>query len=318
MKLALTHHHDQDIAEHLTSAYRASTNRQAQSVWRKFQNWLPPESSCINRDTVLRFLIYLASELRLNVRTVINYRATLALPLKTAFGIDFSHESFNLLTRSQFLQNPPQLRKIPSWSVNVVLEALSAQRFSIRQAAPKDLFMKTLFLVALASGNRCSELAAMRRTGITLREDHVFIPIDQNFLFKNQSVKNPNPTPISFPRLGSQHTLCPYSNLQKYLALTAPSGTVDAIFLHPSSNVPLQAGRISYWLMQAILSADNTVNKPTGHDIRKIAHSMAFTRGVPLDEIIKNAFWHSPHVFIRKYLCDISPTACKVVAGRST
>ena len=132
LTLALSQVHGADIAEHLASAHRPSTIRQAQSVWKKFQSWLPLDATNITRDTVLKFLIYLASGLRLNSCTVINYRGALALPLKNAFQIDFEDESFNFLTRSQFLQNPPQPKTIPSWSLDVELQALSAQRVSLQ------------------------------------------------------------------------------------------------------------------------------------------------------------------------------------------
>lgn len=318
LKLALTHIHGPDIAEHLASAHRGSTIRQAQSVWKKFQSWLPVEATNITRDTVLRFLIHLASDLGLNTRTVVNYRGALALPLKTAFLIDFNHESFNLLTRSQFIENPPQPKKIPSWSLDVVLEALSTQRFSLELITPKDLLLKTLFLVALASGNRCSELAATRRGGITMVNGQVTLPVDPVFLFKNQALARPNPPPITFPTLGFENILCPWSFLQRYLATTTPARNEDSIFLHPTTSVPLKAGRVSYWLTQAIKTADNTATAATGHDIRKMAHSLAFARGVSVDDIVKHAFWHSPHVFIRKYLCQVSSASRKVVAGRST
>ena len=317
MKLALAQEHGDRIADTLISAHRPSTNRQAQSVWKKFQAWLPADSEEITHNTVLQFLIFLHSTLNLNARTIINYRGCLALPLKTAFKIDFDHESFGLLTRSIFIKNPPARKKIPNWSLEAALETFSSPRFALPHISSKDLLLKTLFLVALASGNRASELAATRRTGTILRAGTVILPIEPSFLFKTQSVSRSNPPPISFPTLGERDTLCPWRNLNQYIASTSPPAGSEAIFLHPTSNVPLTAGRLSYWLTKAIVTADKSAIKPAGHDIRKIAFSMAFTRGVPLEDILQRAFWHSPHVFIRKYLCMISNPAHSVVAGRS-
>ena len=59
LRLVLGHLHGEDIADHLINAHRASTHRQAQSVWRKFQQWLPPTVSSVTKDTVLRFLNFL-------------------------------------------------------------------------------------------------------------------------------------------------------------------------------------------------------------------------------------------------------------------
>ena len=317
LKLALAQEHGDTIADTLISAHRPSTNRQAQSVWKKFQAWLPADAEEITHNTVLQFLIFLHSTLNLNARTIINYRGCLALPLKTAFKIDFDHESFGLLTRSIFIKNPPARKKIPNWSLEAALETFSSPRFALPHISSKDLLLKTLFLVALASGNRASELAATRRTGTILRAGTVILPIEPSFLFKTQSVSRSNPPPISFPTLGERDTLCPWRNLNQYIASTSPPAGSEAIFLHPTSNVPLTAGRLSYWLTKAIVTADKSAIKPAGHDIRKIAFSMAFTRGVPLEDILQRAFWHSPHVFIRKYLCMTSNPAHSVVAGRS-
>ena len=234
------------------------------------------------------------------------------------FGIDFEHESFSLLTRSQFLQKPPATKKIPAWSLNVVLEAFSSFRFSEANLSQQDLFFKTIFLVALASGNRASELAAIVRTGISLHQDMVSLPVRPSFLFKNQSLDRPNPPSISFPTLGERHTLCPWNSLRLYLRQTSPPQGSDALFLHPKTNLPLTAGRLSYWLTKSILAADVTATRAAGHDIRKIAFSVAFTRGKTLKEIIESAFWHSPHVFIRKYLCSLDSPNYACVAGRST
>ena len=50
--------------------------------------------------------------------------------------------------------------------MSAALAALKEPRFSRPDIASNDLFLKTLFLVALASGNRVSELAALDRSAI--------------------------------------------------------------------------------------------------------------------------------------------------------
>ena len=86
LKQTLSYVHGETISDSLLLAYRGSTNRQAQSVWSKFQAWLPTEIESVTRDTVLHFLIYLESELKLGARTIVNYRSCLALPLRTVFS----------------------------------------------------------------------------------------------------------------------------------------------------------------------------------------------------------------------------------------
>ena len=97
----------------LTTAYRASTNRQSQSVWKIFQNWLPKSVTTITTQLLMEFLIYCENDRHLDPRTILNYRSQLRLPILQAFNINLTSENFSLLARSQFLRNPPQKQKIP-------------------------------------------------------------------------------------------------------------------------------------------------------------------------------------------------------------
>ena len=55
LRLALSHKHENTIANSLISAHRASTNRRAQSVWKKFQLWRPNDMLDITKETVSFF-----------------------------------------------------------------------------------------------------------------------------------------------------------------------------------------------------------------------------------------------------------------------
>ena len=87
------------------------------------------------------------------------------------------------------------------------------------------------------------------------------------------------------------------------------------LFINPTSGKPLAAGRLSYWLVKAIRLADPLTPHPAGHDVRKLGHSIAFARGLDPQDILKNGFWHSPNVFIHKYLISCSSSLNKFLAG---
>ena len=80
---------------------------------------------------------------------------------------------------------------------------------------------------------------------------------------------------------------------------------------------PLKAGRIASWLVKTIIAGDPTAQRPAGHDLRKVGFSVAYARGVDPQEILRNGFWHSPNVFIYKYLIMCNPSGINFVAGRS-
>ena len=307
---------DPPYRKKLVTAYRSSTDRQAQSNWKSFRDWLPEHISTITTQTVIEFLMHLEDVKHLNPRTILNYRSRLRLPFQLAFNIDFESEVFSLLARNQFLTNPPQRKKIPEWSVDKVLDLLSTAEFDLRSASPEHLLIKTLFLTALASGNRVSELAATSRQGLDFSDNKVALPTRPDFLFKNQSIKNPLPPAIQFPALGHNNSLCPVAALRNYVAKTSHLPHQGVLFINPTSGKPLAAGRLSYWLVKAIRLADPLTPRPAGHDVRKLGHSIAFARGLDPQDILKNGFWHSPNVFIHIYLTSCSSPLNKFMAGR--
>ena len=59
---------------------------------------------------------------------------------------------------------------------------------------------KTLFLTSLASGNRVSELAALRADMVRFTEDGVCLAVQPGFLYKNQR-EGRTPSNIFLPSL---------------------------------------------------------------------------------------------------------------------
>ena len=304
------------VAQRLVTAHRASTNAQFQSAWSAFQRWLPASLTILTSRTVLEFLIFLQEEKSLAPRSVLTYRSALALPLSEGFGIDTSAKPFSLLARAQFLAKPPVPRIVPAWSLNKAFTKLSTKRFSSPSGSLEDLLLKTLFLVALASGNRASELAATTREGASIAPTSCTLPVRAKFLFKNQTLSKA-PPPISFPGLGVNQRLCPIAALRLYLRRTSSCPHTNHIFVHPRSGKPLLAGRISYWLSRAIRTLAAPTGRFGGHDLRKMGHSLAWTRGVSLPDILRQGFWDSPNVFINTYLSQQPAPRRSFIAGRS-
>ena len=304
-----------NVAKNLIKSHRDSTKRQAQCVWRSFKCWLPEDVDKLSSKLFMEFLIYLQSNKELSARTILNYRSCLSLPIKLGFNIDLSGKTFSLLARSQFLQKPVTRKLYPQWQINPVLEILSSERFC-NNVSKRDKLLKTLFLVSLAIGNRVSEIAALTRDGIIYPSDNtVTIPTKEGFLFKNQSI-NRNPPPVNFPAIGNNDKLCPKANLLDYLEDTKNDDHEGYIFCHPQTGKTLRSGRISYWITQAIkLSSVNNLAK--AHDVRKYSHSLSWTRGVPICDIIKHGFWQSKNTFINKYLVPVENVKFQCVAGRN-
>ena len=303
------------VASSLVHAFRKSSINQAETAWRAFKNWLPEHLTVLRKRHVLEFLVFLRDDKKLSPRTILGYRHSLSIPFKEAFDINFADRDFSLLARAQFHLSPPVKKKIPKWSLNHALETLQSPRFRNNTASLEDLFLKTIFLVAVASGNRCSELAACTREGISFEGDRVTIPTKEGFLFKNQTIDR-TPPPVTFPSMASRHQLCPAFALSSYLEKSSQLPHKNTLFVHPKSGLPLLSGRLSYWIAKAIFTFDRS-NKGTAHDCRKFGHSLAFTRGILPKTILTHGFWTTINVFIHKYLVPVEEPVIPCIAGRS-
>lgn len=313
LKHCWTEKYGRVIAKRLINSYRESSSRQAQSVWKTFQTWIPESVKILKKAHVLRFLIYLHESRNLTSRTVLSYRGNLSLPLEVGFNISTKDKTFNLLAKAQFLKKPAPKKSIPKWSLNHALEFFNTPRFHNRNTNGTDAFMKALFLTTLASGNRVSEIAACVREGIVYSNSSITIPVTEKFLFKNQRI-DATPEPISFPAL-NKFNLCPVAALKRYISLTNEMSHNNSLFIHPTSKQPLKAGRISYWLVH-ILKLATPEFKGKAHELRGQAFSAAWARGVPLKQIIKEGFWVSPNVFINNYLHSTESPTTPFVGGR--
>ena len=146
-----------------------------------------------------------------------------------------------------------------------------------------------------------SELAAFNREEIIFAQGEMVLLVKEGFLYKNQrSFSKPPDVVIQRLRRGQQeHPLCPVASVQRLLNRT-PS-TDGALFVHTTTGNRLKPSSLSHLLCKLISEVHPQV-LPKAHDIRKVATSVAWTRGVPLDVITARTFWKSLHVFINRYL----------------
>ena len=302
-----------DVVETMIASYRKSSNHQHEVAWTALKNWLSPLVNVITVQTMLDFFQYLFAIRKLAPNTIMNYRNSLSWPLKEAFDLDLHRDEFSKLMKGFFHLKPPQPASVPEWDLGQVLTYYEnlAEPLSNRQ-----LFFKSLFLLALATGNRCSEMSAFCRDGLITNNSGITIPLRPHFLYKNQTLRR-TPPPIQVPYF-HYPLLCPVAFLKRYLESCSPSDNSRALFVHPTSFTSLSAGRIGYWLVQAIRAAhaNRPVVKP--HDVRKLAYSVNWARKTDLQAIVQHGFWASAHPFINNYLVSLpNPLPHFIAAGTS-
>lgn len=314
--------YDHSIADLLLKAHRDSTRRQFSYCWKKFQVYLRAnDSPNITKKVVLSFLENLFTIEKISTNTILVYRNAIKLPISRAFNISTEDVEFKLLSKSFFIKRPPVNNILPSWELDKVLCLIKTARFNTEPIAEKDALMATLFLIALASGNRVSEISALQRSKLAFSRNNqtVTIPVRKGFLFKNQR-QNKKPPNIVIQALGSvrnPHPLCPVFHLRRYLRISTSDKGDDAMFINSNSGRRLTPPTISQLLCNFINESQPGVI-PKAHDIRKIASSLAWVRGVSIADITDRGFWKTPNVFINKYLTPIRSDPGQCVALRSS
>ena len=112
----------------------------------------------LTASQIAAFLYYLSDTHGLSPQTVKGYRSCLASVLsRTGKGTAVQAKPISDMIMSMELQRPRLI--LPQWDLGIVLEALSKPPYEhLREASLKHLTLITVFLLAMASAGRRSEL----------------------------------------------------------------------------------------------------------------------------------------------------------------
>ncbi|XP_076052207.1 uncharacterized protein LOC143031779 [Oratosquilla oratoria] len=149
------------VVDTMIAAHRPSSINQYESCWRRFQSFLTREKvKLVSQATVLAFLAWLGNNTNRVPSTVASHHSALADPLKFSLGIRVHTRALKLLLRGLRVKRPPSRRVTPKWSLHKVLQFLETRLVPLNSAG---YLMRALFLIALATGFRSSQLAALTR-----------------------------------------------------------------------------------------------------------------------------------------------------------
>ena len=321
----------------LASAKATSTQVQYKSMWALFEGWAKrqkPKPYVPTAPTLLmltEFLTYLFQERKVSVGTIANYRSAVAFYWKRLCGYSVPVDDPILkdLLRGFQRERPTNKKRSVKWDLRLVLDYFKSGRFKTwSDVSDKDLTLKTVFLLALASGKRRGELHALTREGV--QEVHGEKPgrslkPREDFLSKTHlktaglgALKT-----VFIPTLTSEedsgNLLCPVTCLDVYLARSdrwrSPEQKQLFIPWNHGYNKDLKPRSISNYLKAAILLAYNDVSNDDDlisslqvvpHTVRHVATSMKAWKHFALDEVLAAGGWTSPNTFISFYLHDFS------------
>ena len=255
----------------------------------------------------------------LSTATIRGYRSAIASSHKGfPDGTTVSNSLYiSKLLKAFFLKRPPCRSLVPSWSLPTVLRCLAEAPFvPLHKASLLHLTMKTVFLIAIASGQRRSSLQALSMEPGHLRWENSgvrLIPIP-SFIAKNQTASSGS-VEIFLPSLASMSSVeedkvwCPVRTLKWYLSRTKDLRSSSSLFV--TTTAPHGAASrdtVSRWLVECIKLAGDDVLQAgpvRAHDTRALSTSWALFNGATMEQIQKAAFWANPNSFISCYLKDV-------------
>ena len=291
----------------LVKAHRASTCRQYESGWKKFQTFIKINKiSAITPETLAGFATFVFhSRARVSPATVTNAMVAIRDPISYGFGVEIDRRTWDLLWASFFHQRPPAPPSPSTWSLDRLLDLLQTPRF-MDSPAPSDILLKALFLTAMATGHRVSQLAALLRTHQFMRFGHddssVTLAPKPLFLAKNERPGH-RMSPFLVPAWmtpNGPHPLCPVASLRAYVSATGSYAGND-LWVDPVSSKVLNTAKLASNLVRLISSADPQ-SQPKAHQVRKYASSLAFFRSFDVEQVRRAGQWSSSASFVRRYL----------------
>ena len=156
------------------------------------------------------------------------YRSMLSAVFRSVLPEISTSAVLHDLLRSFRVEAPIRSVTPPPWNLLTVLEFLKSPVFEpLHQASLRDLTRKTLFLIALASAKRVSELQALSRT-VSFSSSAAAVSYVPEFIAKTESVLRALPRSFDIQSLSDfaaglpgEMLLCPVCSLSEYVARTS-------------------------------------------------------------------------------------------------
>ena len=190
---------EQGFSETVAARIEAPQRRSTRSVYEA--KWAIFTKRCITNQVDFRstpvksvadFLMYLFEDRKLQPSTIDGYRSAIADKLGNTTVNISKDENLTRLLESFHRDRPKGRRGIPSWNLSLVLHQLTKAPFEpLREASLKHLTFKTVFLLALGSGKRRSEIHAWQHKNIRHQSNWSKVSLfpSPSFLSKNQLAK---------------------------------------------------------------------------------------------------------------------------------
>ena len=320
------------VASRIEAPQRRSTRTVYEAKWAVFIRWCETSQVDFRNPSIKQiadFLLHLFQEKNLQPSTIDGYRSAIADKLgDTSINVG-KDDNLTRLLDSFHRDRPKGRRGVPAWNLSLVLHQLTKAPFEpLRKASLKHLTFKTVFLLALASGKRKSEIHAWLNKNIRHQADWSKVSLypSPSFLAKNHLAKEgpecvapvviPALAPTLDKSLKEDRSLCPVRALRYYLDKTQDLRTgKELVFVSFKQGFDrdISPATISSWIKQTVVLCYDlsdqeslTLHQVKAHDVRAFAASKAFQGGISLDQILAACHWKSHNTFTQFYLKDVA------------
>ena len=311
--------------DYIKQARRVSTRKLYDARLSIYRGWCDEQSvsaTSASIEELANFFVYLHEVRKCKATTIAGYRSAIASIHKGIAGTSVSQDkTLSSLIKGIFNSDPDLRPLLPNWDLPSVLGALVASPFEpLSTCDMKYLTWKTVFLLALATASRVSELHALSVNENNLRVDNSGIRLLPNlqFLAKTQRVNKawkPYFIPIfdSYASDPEDILLCPCRALRIYLDRTRSlRGNVDNLFLTYQKGLCKAAAKssLSRWIVSLIRYVyEDLPHGPLfnvrAHDTRRLSASWALFNGASIQDILQAAHWAAETTFTSFYLKDV-------------
>ena len=323
------------VSARLEDARGGTTNAIYASKWKLFAVYCKDRSMnpyAADSPGVAEFFTWLFETRKASVRTIRGYRSALGAKLRHSSGFDPGQdEVLSQLMRSFLHERPIKQRTLIKWDVGLVLRYLKTGKLSATaNLSPRDLTLKLVFLLALATGKRRSELHALDRVVGKVSDswDAILLRPRPEFLGKTHFVTGGAGTfsEIVLPSIEkapgyvlADLSLCPVRTLRIYLRESdkyRSEGQERLIISYMKNKLDdVKKQTISNYLKLLVQQAysDSAKNQAVcqeynmkSHDLRGIAASLKASKNATMGEVLASGVWASASTFLTHYVKHFS------------
>ena len=274
----------------INHCHKDSTRTQYQYGWSRWLDYTSLKGILdeeVTVATVCNFLAYHFKVKKKALNTIKNYFYSIRDPIKALYNLNiFDSSDIKKLFEGAFHERPPKRGQelMPKWLLSDLLHMLSLPPFEPLETADWDsVLIKTLCLIALATGRRFVEISAITDYCPTVNEDTIKFVWFKGFTAKMERESDgwTAVPPIISPLKSSDKTLCPVRCFRQYYALLHDMDRE----VFEGRMWPVGKTQLSYLVIGAIKDSFRLAHPhtPTGgvpnvgtHHLRKLACSYSW------------------------------------------